>query len=159
MGVYISGHPWTNSVSNSTICVQGWTLTLGQPRAGEGQDADVWRPRSSCEHRISKSGRPWGFFAIEDYKGTHEFRCFGEDYVKFKEFMVEGWMVMVTTQVKEQGFGREGLEAKLQSIELLSEAREKRIGRLRIQIQLSALNDGWVDRSRPAWPTTPDPLA
>ena len=29
---------------------------------------------------------------------------------KFKEFMVEGWMVMVTTQVKEQGFGREGLE-------------------------------------------------
>ena len=55
-------------------------------------------------------------------------------------------MVMVTTQVKEQGFGREGLEAKLQSIELLSEAREKRIGRLRIQIQLSALNDGWVDR-------------
>ena len=55
-------------------------------------------------------------------------------------------MVMVTTFVKEQGFGREGLEAKLQSIELLSEAREKRIGRLRIQVQLSALNDGWVDQ-------------
>ena len=40
------------------------------------------------------------------------------------EFMVEGWMVMVTTHVKEQGYGREGLEAKLQAIELLSEARE-----------------------------------
>jgi DNA polymerase-3 subunit alpha len=83
---------------------------------------------------------------LEDYKGVHEFRCFGEDYVKFKEFMVEGWMVMVTTQVREQGYGRDGLEAKLQSIELLSEAREKRIGRLRIQVQLSALNDGWVNR-------------
>ena len=76
----------------------------------------------------------------------YEFRCFGEDYVKFKEFMVEGWMVMVTAQVKEQGYGREDLEAKIQSIELLSEAREKRISRLHIQIQLSALDDGWVNR-------------
>ena len=83
---------------------------------------------TSCEHRISKSGRPWGLFALEDYKGTHEFRCFGEDYVKFKEFMVEGWMVMVTTQVREQGYGREGLEAKLQAIELLSEARKSALG-------------------------------
>ena len=100
----------------------------------------------ACEHRISKAGRPWGFFSIEDFKGVYEFRCFGEDYVKFKEFMVEGWMVMVTAQVKEQGYGREDLEAKIQSIELLSEAREKRISRLHIQIQLSALDDGWVNR-------------
>ena len=82
---------------------------------------------------------------MEDYHGAHEFRCFGEDYVRFKEFMVEGWMVMVTTHVKEQGYGREGLEAKLQAIELLSEARAKRISRLRVQIQLAAIDEGWVD--------------
>ena len=99
---------------------------------------------ASAEHRISKSGRPWGMFTLEDYRGTHEFKCFGEDYVKFKEFMVEGWMVIVFTRVQEQGYGREGLEAKLQSMELLADAREKRIGRLRIQVQLSALNDDWV---------------
>ena len=48
-------------------------------------------------------------FTLEDYRGTHEFKCFGEDYVKFKEFMVEGWMVILSTRVQEQGYGREGL--------------------------------------------------
>ena len=147
VGVYISGHPLDKfRLELDHLCAKGGLSRLDNLEQEKGKMLTFGGLISSCEHRISKSGRPWGFFAIEDYKGTHEFRCFGEDYVKFKEFMVEGWMVMVTTQVKEQGFGREGLEAKLQSIELLSEAREKRIGRLRIQIQLSALNDGWVDR-------------
>ena len=138
---------WTNSDSSWTTSAPSKGLSrLETLDAEKGKVLTFGGLITSCEHRISKSGRPWGFFALEDYNGTHEFRCFGEDYVKFKEFMVEGWMVMVTTQVREQGYGREGLEAKLQAIELLSEAREKRIGRLRIQVQLSALNDGWVDQ-------------
>ena len=103
---------------------------------------------TAAEHRISKSGRPWGFFALEDYHGAHEFRCFGEDYVRFKEFMVEGWMVMVTTHVKEQGYGREGLEAKLQSIELLSEARAKRI-------RGCASKSSWRPSTRGGWTRSP----
>ena len=35
--------------------------------------------------------------------------------------------------------------AKLQSIELLSEARAKRISRLRVQVQLAAIDEGWVE--------------
>ncbi len=159
VGVYISGHPLDKfRLELDHLCAKGGLSRLDNLEQEKGKMLTFGGLISSCEHRISKSGRPWGFFAIEDYKGTHEFRCFGEDYVKFKEFMVEGWMVMVTTQVKEQGFGREGLEAKLQSIELLSEAREKRIGRLRIQIQLSALNDGWVDRFTTSVANHPGPV-
>ncbi len=146
VGVYISGHPLDRfRLELDHLCAQNGLTRLENLEQERGKTLTFGGLITSCEHRISKSGRPWGFFALEDYTGTHEFRCFGEDYVKFKEFMVEGWMVLITTRVQEQGFGRDGMEAKLQSIELLSEAREKRIGRLRIQVQLSALNDGWVD--------------
>jgi len=146
VGVYISGHPLDRfRLELDHLCAKDGLTRLDNLEQERGKTLTFGGLITSCEHRISKSGRPWGFFALEDYKGTHEFRCFGEDYVKFKEFMVEGWMVLVTTRVQEQGFGRDGMEAKLQSIELLSEAREKRIGRLRVQVQLSALNDGWVD--------------
>jgi DNA polymerase-3 subunit alpha len=146
VGVYISGHPLDRfRLELDHLCAQNGLTRLENLEQERGKTLTFGGLITSCEHRISKSGRPWGFFALEDYTGTHEFRCFGEDYVKFKEFMVEGWMVLITTRVQEQGFGRDGMEAKLQSIELLSEAREKRIGRLRVQVQLSALNDGWVD--------------
>jgi hypothetical protein len=37
--------------------------------------------------RISKNGKGWAIFSIEDYSDAHEFRIFGEDYLKFKHFL------------------------------------------------------------------------
>ena len=146
VGVYISGHPLDKfRLEVDHLCAKEGLSRLDNMEREKGKMLTFGGLITAAEHRISKSGRPWGFFSLEDYQGVHEFRCFGEDYVKFKEFMVEGWMVMVTTHVKEQGFGREGLEAKLQSIELLSEARAKRISRLRVQVQLAAIDEGWVE--------------
>jgi DNA polymerase-3 subunit alpha len=146
VGVYISGHPLDKfRLEVDHLCAKDGLARLDNLARAKGKMLTFGGLITAAEHRISKSGRPWGFFALEDYRGAHEFRCFGEDYVRFKEFMVEGWMVMVTTHVKEQGYGREGLEAKLQAIELLSEARAKRISRLRVQIQLAAIDEGWVD--------------
>ena len=145
VGVYISGHPLDKfRLELDHLCASGGLDRLQDLVPERGKVLTFGGLITAADHRISKSGRPWGMFTLEDYQGVHEFKCFGEDYVKFKEFMVDGWMILVTARVQEQGYGREGLEAKLQSIELLADAREKRIGRLRVQVQLSALNDDWV---------------
>ena len=88
-----SGLRWTTSAPRTAW--PGWNM-----EREKGKMLTFGGLITAAEHRISKSGRPWGFFALEDYHGAHEFRCFGEDYVRFKEFMVEGWMVMVTTHDK-----------------------------------------------------------
>ena len=54
---------------------------------------------TNVEHRISQQGRPWGMFTLEDYFGSHEFRLFSDDYLNFKNFMVDEWMVIVSGQV------------------------------------------------------------
>ena len=122
-GSIISGHPLDKfRLEVDHLCAKDGLARLDNMEREKGKMLTFGGLITAAEHRISKSGRPWGFFALEDYHGAHEFRCFGEDYVRFGN-MVEGWMVMVTTHVKEQGYGREALEAKLQAIELLSEAR------------------------------------
>ena len=68
---------------------------------------------------------------------------------------MEGWMVIVTTY-EGAGVRREGLEAKLQSIELLSEARAKRISRLRIRATSLAIDEGWWKRSPHRCRTIPE---
>ena len=40
------------------------------------------------EHRISRQGKGWASFIIEDYLDSYEFRIFGEDYLKFKHFLI-----------------------------------------------------------------------
>jgi DNA polymerase-3 subunit alpha len=159
VGVYISGHPLDKfRLELEHVCAKGGLARLDNLEAERGKVLTFGGLIGNSDHRISKSGRPWGAFSLEDYHGVHEFRCFGEDYVKFKEFMVDGWMVLVTVRVQEQGFGREGFEAKLQAIELLADAREKRIGRLRLQVQLSALDDDWVKRFTSSVASHPGPV-
>ena len=85
VGVYISGHPLDKfRLELDHLCAKQGLSRLETLEAEKGKVLTFGGLITSCEHRISKSGRPWGFFALEDYNGTHEFRCFGEDYVKFK---------------------------------------------------------------------------
>ena len=43
---------------------------------------------SDVQHRVSKAGKGWALFTIEDYGDSNEFRIFGEEYLKMKHFLV-----------------------------------------------------------------------
>ena len=59
------------------------------------------------QHRISKNGKGWGAFTLEDYTDSHEFRIFGEDYLKFRHFLMINSFVHVKTFVREGWVNRE----------------------------------------------------
>lgn len=56
---------------------------------------------SSVQHRVSKQGKGWAAFTIEDYTDNFEFRIFGEEYLKFRHFLVPNSFVYVRAFVKE----------------------------------------------------------
>ena len=62
---------------------------------------------------------------LEDYSDTFEVVLFGEDYVKLKQYLNEGYFIqvrgIVTERFKQQG----NWEFKVNSIVLLSELRDK----------------------------------
>ncbi len=93
-----------------------------------------------ANHRVAKSGKPFGSFIIEDYWDSYEIMVFGEDYVKFKGYLQEGYFVQIRGLVQERfkQVGNWGFELK--NIQLLSDLREKMAKSFTIQFPLHVLD-------------------
>mgnify|MGYP006201387123 CR=1 FL=1 len=98
---------------------------------------------TKAEHRIAKSGKPFGSFSMEDQHGSHDFMLFSEDYIKFKLYMDKGHLLLVKGRASARTWGRdEGqMEFKITNIDLLSDARDKYITKLNLKLEAERIND------------------
>jgi DNA polymerase-3 subunit alpha len=99
-------------------------------KAIRGRDLKLAGIIKNVQHRISKNGKPFGTFVLEDFTESKEFSLFGEDYIKFKSFLEDRYPVILVGKSaarwqKADQKGPEDLEFKISKIELLSEARTK----------------------------------
>ncbi|PRD56364.1 DNA polymerase III subunit alpha [Sphingobacterium gobiense] len=101
---------------------------------------------AAANHRVAKSGKPFGSFIIEDYSDSFEIMVFGEDYVKFRGYLQEGFFVQIRGLVQERfrQAGNWGFELK--NIQLLSDLRDKMAKSFTIQCPLHLLNDQFVQQ-------------
>ena len=89
---------------------------------------------SGVEHRTTKTGKPFGKFTLEDYTGNYTFTLFGEDYLKFKNFMNIGWFLFVEGGVIKNTWGQQNVEVKIRNIDLLNELGLKRSKGVQLRI-------------------------
>ena len=98
-----------------------------------------------ASHRTTKTGKPYGTFMLEDYQESHEIALFGEDYIKFKQFITDGYFLYIKGKIQER-YGRKGeWEFKVNFMQLLPEVRDKMAKNMTIYIYLSDLNEAVVD--------------
>ncbi|MBB6500529.1 DNA polymerase III subunit alpha [Pedobacter cryoconitis] len=91
--------------------------------------------------RMTKTGKPFGTIVFEDYNDSCELALFGEDFVKFKQFMTDGYFLQIRGRVGER-FRKEGdWEFKITSIALLSDLRDKLAKTITVQIPIHGIND------------------
>ena len=146
VGLYISGHPLDNfKFELETFCNTPLN-DLKNVEALQGKDVRVAGIVSALAHRTTKKGNPFGTLTIEDYNGNHTFFMFGDDYLKFKEFMMQDWYLYVSGRVIKQKWGEEHLVFKISSIELLNDLRSKKSKALEVQIDLKNLDLDMVDQ-------------
>jgi DNA polymerase-3 subunit alpha len=100
VGIYISAHPLDDFKNELKFCnanlsyfKEDLTKVAGMSLSFAGIITDV-------QHRISKAGKGWATFIIEDYKESNEFRMFGEEYMKFRHFLVPSSFLFVKTIIK-----------------------------------------------------------
>ncbi|RAV98381.1 DNA polymerase III subunit alpha [Pseudochryseolinea flava] len=138
VGIYISGHPLDNfRFEIDSFC----TATCSQLNELEpllGRELKLGGIVSAVEHRTTKTGKPFGKFTLEDYNGNCTFTLFGEDYLKFKNFMNVGWFVFIEGAVIKNSWGQMNIEYKIRNIDLLNEIGLKRSKG--VQIRLNAVD-------------------
>ncbi|KQC30216.1 DNA polymerase III subunit alpha [Flagellimonas eckloniae] len=102
VGIYISGHPLDDFKKEITAFCNSSVSAFTSLENYVNRELTVAGVITDVQHRISKNGKGWGLFTLEDYTDTHEFRIFGEEYLKFRHFL------MINSFVHVKAFVREG---------------------------------------------------
>jgi DNA polymerase-3 subunit alpha len=162
IGIFLSGHPLDDYRFELTNFCQHSVRHLSivnKIRSGDtseevltefefikNRDLVVGGLVVSATQRITKTGKPFGVFVFEDYDESCEIALFGDDFLKFKQFLTEGYFLQIRGKVGER-FKKEGdWEFKVTSIDLLSELRDKLTKRITIQVDLQSLNDSFMNK-------------
>jgi len=150
VGIYISGHPLDDfKIEMNTFCNAEVSLFndlenyINRELTFGGVVTDV-------QHRVSKQGKGWALFTIEDYVESHEFRIFGEEYLKYRHFLMISNFVYVKAFVREGWVNRDtGKKSdpriQFNSFQLLHEVMDTYAKKLSIQLNIEDLSENKIN--------------
>ncbi|MEO0901422.1 MAG: DNA polymerase III subunit alpha, partial [Bacteroidota bacterium] len=107
VGIYISGHPLDDFKKEITAFCNSGVSALNQLEDYVNREITVAGVITDVQHRVSKNGKGWATFMLEDYTDTFEFRIFGEEYLKFRHFLMINSFVHLKVFVREGWVNRE----------------------------------------------------
>jgi DNA polymerase-3 subunit alpha len=144
IGIYISAHP----LDNFQFEFDHYRFTpLGEVEAA----ANSKRPMrvggyvTGAAHLMSKKGTMYGRFRLVDFNGEYEFVLFGDDYIRFKDMIVDDNKIMLSVSWQPKRFKPEESELKIQAIMLLENVKRSLTKRLSLELALDKLDAAMVD--------------
>lgn len=90
----------------------------------------------------AKTNKPFGFVTIEDFEGAGELALFNDEWVKWQHMFKEGYTVYVTAKcVQRFRDNADILDIRIQSVDFLSDVKDKYIEKLTIAVNTSVLDE------------------
>lgn len=142
-GIFLSGHPLDSyrfelkhyHITQLSELKQAIEETEALAISGEPYKERVYRCAgfvSDAQDRIAKSGKKYGKIVLQDFSGNMELMFFGEDYLRFTQFLKPGLNVFVQGMIQSRPFRKEQIEFRVQQIQLLEEMKRKQTRELQI---------------------------
>ncbi|UII20108.1 DNA polymerase III subunit alpha [Fulvivirga ligni] len=141
VGLYISGHPLDDFAFEIESFCNTELNQLNDLTQLTGKEVRIAGVVSSFAHRTTKGGKPFGTLTMEDYNGNFTFFLFGDDYIKFKEYLMQGWFLYIQGSATERRWGDKSLEFKIRTIELLNDLRDKKTKGVMINVKLEEITE------------------
>lgn len=152
VGIYLSGHPLDNyKIQLTYFCTPDLTLKkLNEAlEKYENKDLLIGGVITKAEQKTTKNGKPYGRFILEDYEDKREFILFGEDYLRNREYLLEGLFVRVKGTVAKRSYedkeGKRPLEFKIQSIQLLESILENQTKSVVVKVMLNYIDTIFIN--------------
>ncbi len=149
VGIYISGHPLDDfKIEMQSFC-NGSLSLFNDLESYVNRELTFGGVVTDIQHRVSKQGKGWALFTIEDYTDSYEFRIFGEEYLKFRHFLVKNSFVYVRAFVKEGWTNREtgkkgDPRIQFNNFQLLHDVMDTYAKKLSIQLNINDLQDAKI---------------
>lgn len=144
IGLYLSAHP----LDDYAFILKNMNITqlsdLQNLENFKGQEVAVAGMVISVQNLMTKTGKPWGKFAMEDYNGTHEFALFGKDYENFRKYLFNDYFLYVKARIQPRPYNDKELELKIISMVQLSEMRDTMLREVVLNIAVDDLTKDLV---------------
>lgn len=101
VGIYISGHPLDDYRFEMKYFCNAKLEILKSLELHVNKSLTFGGIITNVEHRVAKNGKGWATFMLEGYDESHEFRIFGEEYLKFKHFLIQNNFTYMKILVRE----------------------------------------------------------
>ncbi len=118
VGIYISGHPLDDYKFEMKYFCNSKLEMLKYLEPHVNKNLSFGGIISNVQHRVAKNGKGWASFVLEGYDENHEFRIYGEEYLKFRHFLIANNFTYIKVMVREGWVNAEGKkgEPRLQFI-------------------------------------------
>ncbi|AOW20530.1 DNA polymerase III subunit alpha [Urechidicola croceus] len=143
VGIYISGHPLDDFKNEINCFCNASLIDFQDTKAIMNKDLSIAGIITSVEHRVSKNGKGWATFIIEDYTAAHEFRMFSEEYLRHKHFLVPNSFLYVKIAARKNYYN-DDVRLQFTDIQLLQEILGKLSKKLTIQLDIRELNNSKI---------------
>jgi DNA polymerase-3 subunit alpha len=139
-GIYLSGHPLDhyhfemkhygitpvhefNETKESAILAAG------------GKTYKILALVSVANHRISRQGNKFGSFVLEDYSGKTEIVLFGDDYVRYQNYLQQGQAIFIVGTFRQR-FNKSEYEFKISSLALGENVKRQLTRQLQLELDV-----------------------
>ncbi|MDB5206512.1 MAG: dnaE [Flavisolibacter sp.] len=148
-GIYLSGHPLDHyrfeiKHYGITSIIDFNDIKESPQLAGTGKTIKLLCLVSVANHRLSRQGNKFGAFTVEDFSGKTEIVLFGDDYVRFQHFLMQGQAVYLTGAFKQR-WNKAEFEFKITGITMAENVKRTLTKQICLQTDVRNVEAEWID--------------
>lgn len=157
IGFYISSHPMDSFkiqlkfFTNTTV--EAMKTAMGNPEKYDRFNVRLGGQITKVDHLTAKNGNPYGRFTIEDKTGAFTFSLFKENYLNYRNLLVEGQFVLLMgtlaksywKQGQEQDAVPKDLEFRISEVRLLDSLLENTGKKILFKLDVAQMNSEAID--------------
>jgi DNA polymerase III subunit alpha len=150
IGIFMSGHPLDNfkfEINHYNITQLGEFNEVKEAvtlQANPGKSYRLAGLVVDAQHRVSKTGKQFGSFIIEDYTGKSEFMLWSEDYAKYSNYLEKGKNLFMIGSFRQR-YNKSEFEFKVERMMLLESIKPHLTKQLIVDIEARFLNEETVN--------------
>jgi DNA polymerase-3 subunit alpha len=145
VGIYISGHPLDDFKTEMQTYCKTALSEFENLNKLINKDVSVGGIVSSVEHRTNQKGNGWAMFTLEDYSGSYTFRIFGEEYLKFRHFLIINSFLYLKISCRPS-WNKTDVRLSFTNIQLLDDILEKFSKKLTINLLNNDVNKENIEK-------------
>lgn len=151
VGIYLSGHPLDDYSFEIKYFTNADLQILKELDKLINKDLSFAGIVSNVQHRVNKMGKGWATFTVDDYSESHEFRIFGDEYLKFRHFLVNNYFLFIRLSVREGWINKEtgklgDPKIQFSNILMLHDVMEQFSKKINIQLDIEDVTEPLIDK-------------